>query len=231
MNANHIETNQQDALSAVRIVVRPYASSLPLGAFAFGIGNMLLAAFALHWIPLSEKTTLAVILLAFVAPLELIPCIMAFLSRDSGASIAMGLFAAGWAVQGVQLIMADPMTPSICNGIFLLLLAVCLAVLAKVTFSVKPVIGVLLIVAVLRSVATGITQFGVHGALDIIAAMLDGMVGLLAFYCGAAFLIEDAKGKLLPMTFRRQDAKEAMDGRFSQQMKHIANEAGVRQQL
>ena len=222
-------TESQDAVSAVRIVVRPYASSLPLGAFAFGIGNTLLAAFAMHWIPMSEKNTLAVILLAFVAPLELIPCVLAFLARDSGGATAMGIFAAGWTVQGIQLILtANASQPSVCTGVFLFLLALCLAVLAFVTISGKPVVGVLLVVAILRSIGAALGQFGIHGSLDIVTAVLDAVVGLLAFYCGFAYLVEDAKGKLIPWTVRRDDAKVALDGTFGDQMKHIEHEAGVR---
>ena len=221
----------QDAKSAVRIVVRPYASSLPLGAFAFGIGNTLLAAFALHWIPVAEKNSLAIMLLAFVAPLELIPCVLAFLARDSGGATAMGIFATGWAVQGIQLVTADPSTPSVSTGIFLMLLAVCLAILAVVTVSGKPIVGALLIVAILRSVAAGVGQFGVHGALDQTTAVLDGLVGLLAFYCGFAYLLEDVKGRLLPWTGRRNAARQAMDGTFGEQIDHIEHEAGVRQQF
>jgi NAD(P)-dependent dehydrogenase (short-subunit alcohol dehydrogenase family) len=35
-----------DTKSITRIVVRPYASSLPLGCFAFGVGNTLMSVFS-----------------------------------------------------------------------------------------------------------------------------------------------------------------------------------------
>ena len=38
----------------VQIVLRPYASSLPLASFAFGVGNVLYSAFLLHWIPVGR---------------------------------------------------------------------------------------------------------------------------------------------------------------------------------
>ena len=68
----------------VQIVLRPYASSIPLASFAFGKGNVLYSAFLLHWIPAMEAREVAYMLLAFVAPLELGPSLMAFLARDSG---------------------------------------------------------------------------------------------------------------------------------------------------
>jgi succinate-acetate transporter protein len=219
------------AQSAVRIVVHPYASSLPLGCFSFGIGNVLLSAFLLHWFPASDTLVFAVMLLAFVAPLELIPCLVAFVSRDTGAATAMGLFSAGWVVQGIELIVANPNTPSPVAGLFLLLLALCLALLAAVTFSGKPLLGMLLSVAMLRSIAAGLVQMGVRGSTQTVAAILGLLVALFAFYSGFGLMLEDIKGKPIAMTFHRKQARIAMEGSLRDQMKNIANEAGVRKQL
>ena len=122
----------------VRIVLRPYASALPLGCFAFGIGNLLYSAFLLHWIPAAEARTLAVLLLGFVAPLQLLPCAMGFLSRDTGTATGMGIFGFSWLVQAVGILQANGDPPSIATGVFLLALAVCLAALTIVTISGNP---------------------------------------------------------------------------------------------
>jgi uncharacterized protein len=132
-----------DTKSITRIVVRPYASALPLGCFAFGVGNTLMSVYAFHWIGSSETRLMAVLLLAFVALLELIPCIMAFLSRDTGGATAMGVFSAVWVVQGIQFIIAAPHAPSVAMGMFLLMLAILLAMLAIVSFPGKPLLGIL----------------------------------------------------------------------------------------
>ena len=92
----------------VQIVLRPYASSIPLASFAFGTGNALYSAFLLHWIPGSETRVLAYMLLAFVAPLELAPSLMAFLARDSGGATAFAIFGAAWVVQGLTLLGGPP---------------------------------------------------------------------------------------------------------------------------
>jgi uncharacterized protein len=111
------------------------------------------------------------------------------------------------------------------------LLALCLAILTFVTFSGKPLLGALLSTAILRSISAAICQFGVHGAMDAINAVLDALIALLAFYSGLAFLLEDVEQKPNRMTFRRKAAKEAIEGTLQEQVKHISNEAGVRQQL
>ena len=46
-----------------RIVLRPLASSLPLGFFAFGVGSVLLTALELKWVPLAEGATLMTMVL------------------------------------------------------------------------------------------------------------------------------------------------------------------------
>ncbi len=214
----------------VRIVVRPYASALPLGCLSFAIGNALYAAFLLHVIPDSEVKLLGVTLLAFVAPLESIACAMAFLSRDTGAATAMGIFAAGWVVQGVQLLRfgagASPTT-----GILLGCLAICLLMIVAVTARAKPLIGVLLGFAVLRSAAAAVVEFGIKGPLAIAAAVFGLAVTVCAFYCGFAFLKEDVTGHINPWSGRRDAAERAMSGDFSEQMEHVVHEAGVRHQL
>ncbi len=88
----------QQALSATRIVLRPLGSALPLGLFAFGVGALLTATWDLHSIPQSGYKAAAVVLIAFVAPLELLACIFGFLSRDAASATAMGIFAANWGV-------------------------------------------------------------------------------------------------------------------------------------
>lgn len=225
------ESDRKETQAITRVVLRPYASALPLGFFAFGVGNALLSCFALHWIPLAESNVLAIMLLAFVAPLELIPCILAFLSRDTGGATAMGIFSASWVVQGVLLTKGNPEAPSAAMGIFLLLLASFLAILAFVTFASKPLLGVLLIIALLRSIGASLIQFGIRGAVASITAGLGLLITLFSIYGGLGFLLEDVKQRPLAMTFRRGQAKAAMEGDLQHQLKRVATEAGVRQQL
>ncbi len=215
----------------MRIVVRPYGSALPLGCFAFAVGNALTSAFALHWIPSTDQNVLALVLLAFVAPLELIPCIMAFLSRDTGGATAMGIFSAAWVVQGLNFITANGGGASPTMGIFLAFLAIFLGILAFVTFSDKPLLGALLTVAMLRSIGAALLQFGIAGAASPITAILGLLVTALALYSGLGFLLEDIKQRPLAMTFRRGEAKAALGGDLQHQLNRTTREAGVRDQL
>ncbi len=211
-------------------MLRPYASALPLGCFAFAIGNLLYSAFLLRLIPAAEVRTLAVLLIGFVAPLELLPCIMAFLSRDTGAATAMGIFGFAWIVQGVSLLQSGASAGGIAIGIFLLALAVCLLVVTTVTIEGKPMLAAMLLVAAARSICAALVEFGLH-SLSTASAVLGFVITAIAFYAGLGLLLEDVRGILLPMTFRQKEAQAAMEGDLEHQVKHLHREAGVREQL
>lgn len=214
----------------VQIVLRPYASAIPLAAFAFGVGNVMYSAYLLHWIPASEASLLAVVLLAFVAPLELVPSIMAFITRDGGGATSYAIFGAVWLVEGVTLWMHAP-EQSHTTAIFLVCLALCLLLLTVVTFKGKPLLGAVLSVATLRTVGAAV----VAGWSVPLASTLTGWTGLLlaalAFYSAFAFLEEDVTGRISPLTFRTGEAKAAMEGSLEEQTKLLEREAGVRKQL
>ncbi len=215
----------------VQIVLRPYASAIPLASFAFGIGNILYSAFLLHWIPSKEAHSLAVILLAFVAPLELFPSVLAYLSRDTGGATAFATFGAAWVVQGLNLLMADSQLPSATDGFFLIGLALVLGIVSAISFAGKPLLGGLLLVAVLRTVSAAMLSFGLHGAWPMLTAIAGLVLATMAFYSALAFLLEDVRQEISPLTFRTGDAKAAMEGKFEDQVDALTREAGVRKQL
>jgi hypothetical protein len=51
-------------------MLRPLASSLPLGFFAFTVGTVLLSALELRWTPTAQDAQLMTLVLAFVVPLD-----------------------------------------------------------------------------------------------------------------------------------------------------------------
>ncbi len=214
----------------VQIVLRPYASAIPLAAFAFGVGNALSGAYLLHWIPTAEASLLAIILLAFVAPLELVPSVMAFLTRDGGGATSYAIFGAVWVVQGVGLWLHAPVQ-SHTTAIFLLCLTVCLLLLTAVTLRGKPLLGAILIVSAVRTCGAAAIARWDMPLVSILTGWTGLLLALLAFYSAFAFLEEDVTGKLSALTFRMGEAKSAMEGSLEDQIKSVESEAGVRKQL
>ena len=216
--------------SPIQIVVRPYASSIPLASFAFATGNVLYGAFLLHWIPASEMTGIALMLLCFVAPLELLPSVIAFLARDTGGATAFAIFGASWVSQGMELLLHLP-ERSRAGGIFDLCLAMCLVMLAIVTFPGKPLMGVVLAVAVVRTSLVGSLALVGGAGLELATGVTGMVLAGLAFYCALAFLEEDVTSRMSPLTFRTGAAKKAMTDGLDDQKDTITREAGVRKQL
>lgn len=215
----------------VQIVLRPYASSLPLACFAFGTGNVLVSSFLLHWIPVTEAHLVAALLLAFVAPLELVPSVMAFLARDTGGATTFAIFGAAWVVQALELLTGRPGAPSPGSAIFTLCLATCLLLLAIVTFKGKPLLGSILIVAILRTCGAASVAFTGSPLVTRATAVCGLVLAALGFYSGIAFLEEDVTGRLSPLTFRTGAAKATMEEELENEVAAIKKEAGVRKQL
>ena len=219
------------AETPVQISLRPYASSIPLASFAFGVGNVLYSAFLLHWIPASEARLVGLMLLVFVAPLELGPSVMAFLARDAGGATAFAIFGAAWVIEGLALLRGAPPPKSPATGVFALCLAMCLVMLTIVTFKGKPLLGVVLLVAIVRTAGAATIAFTAKPWATPATAWCGLLLAALAFYSGVAFLEEDVTQRLSPLTFRTGEARAAMEGELKDQVATIEKEAGVRKQL
>jgi succinate-acetate transporter protein len=215
----------------VNIVLRPFASSIPMADFSFAIGNLLYAGFLLGWIPKSEASSVAVLLLAFVTPLQLFASVMGFLSRDTGGGTAFGLFGSSWLVAGIGLLRTGGTKPSAANGLFMLGLAVSLVLLAGIIFSSKPLLGALLAVAVLRTIGMAGVEYGWHGAVPFTTGILGLILSVMGAYAGLAFLLEDVRLEPSPLALRWGTGKKAMEGRTDDQISLLTREAGIRREL
>lgn len=220
------------AEAMTRIVLRPVASSLPLGFLAFGTGSILLTALELKWVPPAQGSTLMVIVLAFVAPLEALAGIFAFLARDSGAATALTLLGAAWTATALTVLRAPPGGTSTSLGIFLFMLAAIMLVLSAGALRSKPLFGVLLIIGACRFVLTALYQTGIGGTGPEQASGWIG-VPLVVFsvYGGLALLLEDgAQRTVLPLG-RRGRARTSLEGDLGHQIEQAESEPGIRRQL
>lgn len=96
------------AQDATRIMLRPIASPLPVGFLALFVGSLLLSSLQLHWVPAPERHEVAIGILAFTVPLQLIGCLYGFLCRDVIASTGLGVLGGTWATLGVTLVSSPP---------------------------------------------------------------------------------------------------------------------------
>jgi succinate-acetate transporter protein len=215
----------------VRVVVRPYGSSIPLGFFAFGIGMFLYAALDAPWIKATQGHSIGLLLAGFVAPLELVATIFAFLARDTVAAATLGLFAGSWFVGGLTTMQAKPGVLDPAVGYFLIAFTVVVLLLAAAAVLGKPFIAVLLFVSAVRGLLSAAYELGVGQTWNHIAGWLALAIFCVAMYGGIAFLLEDALGHTVLPLGRRGGSREAVEGGLSDQLRGLEDEAGVRHTL
>jgi uncharacterized protein len=215
----------------VRVVVRPYGSSVPLGFFAFGIGMFLYAALDAPWVAAPQGHSIGLLLAGFVAPLELIATIFAFLARDTVAAATLGLFAGSWFVGGLATMQAKPGQVDPAVGYFLIAFTIVVVLLGAAAVLGKPFIAVLLLVSAGRGVLSAAYQLGAGARWNHIGGWLALGIFCIAMYGGIAFLLEDVFGRTVLPLGRKGGSREAIEGSLSDQLRGLEDEAGVRHTL
>jgi succinate-acetate transporter protein len=215
----------------IRIVVRPYGSAVPLGFFAFGIGMFLYAALDAPWVKATQGHTVGLLLAAFVAPLEIVATVFAFLARDTVAAATLGLFSGSWFVGGLTTMQAKPGVLDPAVGYFLIAFTVVVLLLAVAAIFGKPLIAVLLFVSAGRGLLSAAYDLGAGQTWNHVGGWLAVGIFCIAMYGGIAFLLEDAQGRTVLPLARRGGSREAIEGGLSDQLRGLEDEAGVRHTL
>jgi hypothetical protein len=214
-----------------RVTLRPIATSLPLGFFAFTVGTVLLTALELSWVPVSATPQIATLVLAFVAPLEAVSGLFAFLARDTGAATGLTTLSAGWAATALSLLRGSPGALSRPLAIFLLTLAAVILVMAATSVTGKPLFGVLLAIGACRFALTGVYQATGSTPVEHAAGWLGAPLALFALYGGLALLLEESHQRMVLPLGRRGRARSSLEDGFGHQVRQAEQEPGVRRQL
>lgn len=222
---------RQDLEPEFRVVLRPIASSLPLGFFAFTVGTVLLTALELRWVPVSETAQVATLVLAFVVPLEALSGLFAFLARDSGAATGLTTLSAAWAATAISLLHGRPGAQSLSLAVFLLTLTVLMLVMSAVAVMGKPLFGLLMLIGACRFALTGVFQASGNTAVEHTAGWLGVPLGAFALYGGLALLLEEGTQRMVLPIGRRGRSRTSLEGSFAHQVKQAEQEPGVRRQL
>jgi succinate-acetate transporter protein len=115
-------------------------------------------------------------------------------------------------------------------GIFLLWFSLTIALIAAVGITTKPLISIVMLIAVARSVLSGLYELTGTTALERAGGWVAWVIALTALYGGLAFALEDSRGREILPTFRRGTA-DAIEGSLGEQLEGVESEAGVRGQL
>ena len=186
----------------------------------------------LGWLEPAEGHDVALILIAFVFPLQLLASTFGYLSRDVVAGTGMGLLAGTWLSIGLITLTADkPGTTSDALGLFLLLAAAAMLVPASAASAGKLVAAAVLFTTAVRFAATGLYELTASGFWENLAGIVGLILCALAVYAAAGLALEDARHRtILPMG-RRGLGRDSFEGGFGSQLAGLEHEAGVREQL
>src|SRR3954454_3174304 len=183
-----------------RIFLRPVGSPLPLGLLALMCAGLLLSLEQLDAFPLSDQRTVALVMLGFVVPLELLATVLCFLARDTVAGTALGIFGGAWLATALVELSAPPGTTNAALGAFLLILAASLLVLIAGASFGKAGPAVVIVFGVARFVVAGLFELTGDIGLEHAAAIVGFVLAAAALYSALATEIEDVQGEVkLPL--------------------------------
>jgi succinate-acetate transporter protein len=216
---------------AARIVLRPLANPLPLGFIALAGGTLVVAGLQLEWFEATEGRDVALILIAFVVPLQLLTSIFGFLARDVVAGTGMGVLAGTWLSVGLVMLNAPPGATSDALGLLLVLSAIAMLVPASAAATGKLIAAAVLGTTSLRFAATGIYELTGSGGWRDAAGVIGVALCVVALYAALALALEDARRQTVLPVLRRGGGREALDGDLASQLRRVEHEAGIRRQL
>lgn len=219
---------------AVRIVLRPLGNPLPLGFIALAGGTLLVSGLQLGWLQSAEGRQVALILMAFVFPLQLLTTVLGYLARDVVAGTAMGVLAGTWLSIGLILLTSPPGAVSDPLGLLLLLSAIAMLIPAAASATGKLVPAAVMVTTSIRFATTGVHELTGDATWQDLSGAIGLLLCALAVYAAAAMAIEDVQRRtILPLGRRgaRGAGARSMDGNLEDQLQRIEGEAGVREQL
>jgi uncharacterized protein len=222
---------QEQVAERTLITLRPLAGPLALGFLGLAGASFVVAGLQLGWVEAAEGKKVALILLGFTVPAQLLASIVGFLARDAVASTGMGLLSAIWAAVGLVLFSSQPGSTSDALGLFLLLAFVAMLVPATGALSSKLVPALVLSAAAIRFGLGGLHQLTGNEFWENAAGVWGLGLAALAVYAAFAAELEDAlRRTVLPLGRHGKGAK-AVKGTYAQQIAELHKEPGVRQQL
>ena len=215
----------------VRVVLRPIGSPLALGFVALAAATFVVSGLQLGWVEAAEGRNVALILIGFVAPLQLLVSVLGFLARDSLAGTAMGILSGTWLTVGLVLLTSPPGSTSDALGLFLLVAGTAMLLPATAAAASKLIPALVLATTALRFVVTGPHQLTASDGWKATAGLIGLLLAAVAMYAAWAFELEDAAKKTVLPTLRRGKGAQALHKGLLDQVADIDHEAGVRQQL
>lgn len=224
--------HQHEGTTSAAVFLRPLGTPLPLGFAGLVVATSMLACLNLGWIPTTEQHQVALVLIAFAFPLQMLATILLFLVRDAPSGAGIGVQAATWLTVGLLLLVGRPGATTATAGIFLFAAAGALLPSALTSSATKLVPAGVMLATAARFVLTGVYE-KVGGTAWEHAAGWEGLaVAGVALYATLAVDLEGAlRHTVLPLGRRRGSGPVPTEERLEDQMPELESEPGVRSKL
>jgi uncharacterized protein len=205
--------------AAERVILRPIGNPLPLGFLALAGATLLVSGLQLGWLASSQGRDVALVLIAFVFPLQLVTSVFGYLGRDVVAGTGMGVLAGTWLSVGLITLTSPAGSTSDALGLFLLVAAVAMLVPALASASGKLVATAVLSATALRFACTGMYELTASATWEDVAGVVGLLLCAVAVYAALAIALEEARRETVLPTGRRGTGAD------------VGHEPGVRPQL
>jgi uncharacterized protein len=214
-----------------RVMLRPIGNPLPLGFLALAGGTLLVSGLQLGWLDAAEGQDVALMLIAFVVPLQLVASILGYLARDVVAGTGMGVLAGTWLSIALVTLTGPPGATSDALGLLLLLSAAAMLVPATASAGGKLVPAAVLATTALRFATTGLHELTGSSTWEDVAGVVGFVLCALALYAALAMALEDARHRTILPLGRRDAGRASLDARLEAQLESLPHAAGVREEL
>ncbi len=222
--------NGQPPQIPAQVTLRPIGTPLPLGFIGLFLATTAFSCLQLQWLAIDQQPTMAISVLAFTVPAQLLAAVFGFLARDPVAGTGMAILAGTWAATSIATLTAAPGAKTPGLGVVLLAAAVALLIPAAAA-TTKLVAAAVMALSSMRFAVTGIAEL--TGAAGWATAA--GWVGLLlaaaALYAAFAFEIEAARHHTILPLLRRGAGRAAVHASLDDQIQDLPHEPGIRRQL
>lgn len=217
--------------ATARVMLRPIGNPLPLGFLALAAATLVVSGLQLEWLAPADGRDVALILIAFVFPLQLVTSVFGYLARDVVAGTGMGVLAGAWLSIGLVMLTSPPGSVSDALGLFLLLAALAMLVPAAAATTGKLVPALVLATTAVRFAATGLYQLTESDGWKTAAGVIGLVLCALAVYAALAMALEDARRETILPLGRRAAGRTSVGGGLDDQLARLEREAAVREQL
>lgn len=214
-----------------QVFLRPLANPLSLGFLGLFYATAALAAAEAGLVGTAQMHEIALGIVAFTVPAQLIASVYGFLVRDMVCATGMGVLAGVWATVGITTLLHPP--GAISSGLALVLVLGSFALLMPAIGAAQTKVlaaAVMFTTTVRWAVTAGYEATG-SGTWELAAAAAGFLLAAFALYAALAFELEDQRRKTVLPTMRRHSGAVAMLGSLAEQVDAVAHEAGVRKQV